>query len=62
MTWIAVIVSFFILIILAEELVYHFLRTRIMENQPERKRNAGKIKEWLYKMKLKPHNGQQQNH
>lgn len=61
MTWIVAIVSFFILIILAEELVYHFLRTRVMEDHPERKKNAGKMKEWLYKMKLKPNNGQQ-NH
>ncbi|CAN7368998.1 hypothetical protein [Rossellomorea sp. LjRoot5] len=58
MTWIVVIVSFFILIVLSEELVYYLLRTRIMENRPERKRNAGKMKEWLYKMKLKPNNGQ----
>ncbi|MGG4168276.1 hypothetical protein ABEW00_12570 [Rossellomorea vietnamensis] len=62
MTWIVVIVSFFILIVLSEELVYHLLRTRIMEGgQAERKKSAGKIKEWLHKMKLIPNNGQQ-NH
>ncbi|MCR8847208.1 hypothetical protein NQ095_02210 [Rossellomorea sp. SC111] len=61
MTWIVVIISFFILIVLSEELVYYLLRTRIMENQPERKKNAGKMKGWLHKMKLIPNNGQQ-NH
>ncbi|WP_179884741.1 hypothetical protein [Bacillus sp. AFS015802] len=53
MTWIIVFVSFFILLIFAEEIVYYYLRTKVMENPPKRERHGWKIKAWVYKMKLK---------
>lgn len=53
MTWLIVIVSFFILLILSEEMVYYLLRTRIMENAPEGDKHEGKMKAWFYRVKLK---------
>jgi hypothetical protein len=53
MTWIIAIVSFFLILILSEEMIYYLLRTKVMENPPKRERNEGKMKVWIYKIKLK---------
>ncbi|WP_226674976.1 hypothetical protein [Rossellomorea aquimaris] len=53
MTWVIVIVSFFILLTLSEEMVYYFLRKRIMENPSKEDNTEGKMKAWFYKVKLK---------
>ncbi|WP_282139328.1 hypothetical protein [Rossellomorea aquimaris] len=53
MTWIIVIVSLFILLILAEEVINYFLRTKVIDHQPKAKRSEGKMKSLFHKVKLK---------
>ncbi len=51
MEWMIVIVSLFILLIIAEEVIYYYLRSRVIKNPPKMKRNDGKIKSLVSKMK-----------
>ncbi|TMU86952.1 hypothetical protein FGG79_02075 [Bacillus sp. BHET2] len=51
MEWIIAIISIFILLIIAEEVIYYYLRSRIIKNPPKTKRNQGKIKSLASKVK-----------
>lgn len=53
MTWITVIVSLFVLLILAEEVINYFLRTKVIDPQPKTKKSEGKMKSLFHKVKLK---------
>ncbi|MFC7783775.1 hypothetical protein ACFQWC_04650 [Rossellomorea sp. GCM10028870] len=53
MTWIIVIVSLFVLLILAEEGINYFLRTKVIDHHPNAKRSEGKMKSLFHKVKLK---------
>ncbi|MGF3103218.1 hypothetical protein [Rossellomorea sp. DUT-2] len=53
MTWIIVIATLFVLLILAEEVINYFLRTKVIEHHPKAKRNEGKMKSLFHKVKLK---------
>jgi Skp family chaperone for outer membrane proteins len=53
MTWIIVIASLFALLILAEEVINYFLRTKVIEHHPKAKRSEGKMKSLFHKVKLK---------
>lgn len=53
MTWIIVIVSLFILLILAEEVINYLLRTKVIDHHPKVKSSEGKMKSLFHKVKLK---------
>ncbi|MGD6956047.1 hypothetical protein ACQCWA_14110 [Rossellomorea aquimaris] len=53
MSWIIVIVSLFVLLILAEEVINYFLRTKVIDHHPKAKRSEGKMKSLFQKVKLK---------
>lgn len=52
MTWMIAMVILFILLIVMEEVIYFYLRTKVIEN-PKKEINEGKMKSLYYKVKLK---------
>ncbi|BCB04297.1 hypothetical protein [Bacillus sp. KH172YL63] len=43
MTWLIVSASLFILLIVAEEMIYYYLRSRIIKNPPKTERRKWKL-------------------
>ncbi|MGM0751029.1 MAG: hypothetical protein ACQET6_03810 [Bacillota bacterium] len=53
MTWIIVIVSLFVFLVLAEEIINFFLRTRVINHHTKTERSDRKLKSMYNKVKLK---------
>lgn len=56
MNWLIISVSLFILFILIEEIIYFYLRTRVIHYHPKKEKEMvsdGRIKIWYYKVKHK---------